>query len=96
MARTLLTYDPHKKYKRASECRRCGRCCDLHCQYLRWVANWDVPKGQVFSDTGEGHPFEAICLANPKPEMCANFPTSPVQTPEKCGFRWILEEEANG
>jgi hypothetical protein len=81
-------YDPHKKYVRVGECRRCGRCCDLHCPSLKWVANRDVKKDEVFTDTGIDGPFMAICTADPKPQMCADFPTDPWQTPPKCGYSW--------
>ena len=82
-------FDPHKKYKRVGECKRCGRCCDLHCEWLIWVANHDVKQGERFKDTGIDQSFMAVCVADPKPEMCANFPTNPWQTPPKCGFSWI-------
>ena len=86
-----MAYDPHKKYKRVGECRRCGRCCDLHCQFLRWLATRDIKRGEEFVDTGIGYPIIVICLADLKPEMCADFPTSPPQTPPKCGYSWIEE-----
>jgi len=84
-------YDPHKKYRRVGQCRRCGRCCDLHCKHLRWVTNRDIKSGESFRDTGVDCPFMAICTANPKPEMCAHFPTDPGQTPPKCGYSWVEE-----
>jgi len=87
------TYDPHKKYKRVGECRRCGRCCDLHCPHLVWIANRDVKAGERFSDTGLDQPFRAECTASPKPSMCSNFPTNPWQTPPKCGYSWVEVEE---
>jgi Fe-S-cluster containining protein len=86
-------YDPHKKYKRMGECRRCGRCCDLFCPYLRWIANRDIKAGEIFQDTGIGQPIMAICTANPKPKACADFPPDPWSTPEKCGYYWVEVEE---
>jgi hypothetical protein len=44
------------------------RCCDLHCPSLKWVANRDVKKGEVFTDTGIDEAFMAICTADPKPQ----------------------------
>jgi len=86
-----MEYDPHKKYKRVGECRRCGRCCDLHCPYFRWVANRDIKKGEVIEETGIDAPIMAMCTADPKPEACAKFPTDPWQTPPKCGYKWVEE-----
>jgi len=86
-----MTYDSHKRYRRVGECKRCGRCCDLHCKDLVWVANRDVKKGERFTDTGIDQPFMAVCTATPKPEQCVNFPTNPFQTPLKCGYSWVEE-----
>ena len=85
----MVNYDPHKKYVRVGKCRRCGRCCDLHCKFLRWKVNRDLKAEEEFIDTGIDKPIMAVCTAKPKPEMCANFPTNPWQTPPKCGFRWV-------
>ena len=82
-------FDSHKKYRRVGECRQCGRCCDLHCQWLRWVATREIRNGEQFSATGTGEAIMALCLAEPKPEMCAGFPTNPWQTPPKCGYSWV-------
>ena len=88
-----MSYDPHKKYQRVGECRRCGRCCDLYCPFLKWHVNRDLKAGEEFVDTGIGQPIMAVCTADPKPEMCKNFPTNPWQTPPKCGFSWIEVKE---
>lgn len=92
-------YNPHKRYIRAGTCRRCGRCCNLHtCPYFRLVANRDIKAGEVIDDTGIGTPLMALCLVEGKPEKaemyggsCITFPSSPPQTPPKCGFYWVEE-----
>jgi hypothetical protein len=81
-------FDPHKKYKRIGECNRCGRCCDLYCKFLRWKVNRDLKAGEEFIETGINGSIMAICTVNPKPTMCADFPTSHWQT-LKYGFRWV-------
>jgi len=75
------------------ECRRCGRCCDLHCPYFRWIANREIKNEEIFIGTGIDFPIMALCTADPKPEMCINFPSDPWQTPAKCGYFWIEVEE---
>lgn len=84
-----MDYDPHKRYRRVGECRRCGRCCDLHCPHLRWVVNRELKPGEVFYETGLKEPIMAECTAQPRPKMCADFPTDPSQTPPKCGYSWV-------
>lgn len=93
-----MNYDPHKKYRRVGECRRCGRCCDLHCQYLRWIVIRDIKAGEVFADTGKDKGYlYAECLIFNEPIMSGScnleqrqgFPFNPWQTPPKCGYSWV-------
>jgi len=66
---------------------------------LRWIANRNIKAGEQFNDTGIDAPFMAICLlhdnlgerAKHYGGCCVDFPTSPAQTPEKCGYYWVEE-----
>lgn len=90
-------YDPHKKYIRIGECRRCGRCCDLHCPRLKWVAMKDIKAGETF-ETGKdlGYVY-AYCEIFDQPitegsctlEQRKGFPFNPWQVPPKCGFKFV-------
>jgi len=89
----MAAFDPHRTYVRMGECRRCGRCCDLHCPHFSWVANRQLNPGETFAATGKAQPIMAVCNASPKPETCARFPADPSQTPPKCGYFWVEVRE---
>jgi hypothetical protein len=90
-------YDPHKKYIRIGECRRCGRCCDLHCPALVFVALKDIKKGEEFQTGIDLGYIKAVCkvwdtnevVNGCTPEQRKGFPFNPWQTPPKCGFKWV-------
>ena len=96
----VKNYDPHKKYKKVGECKRCGRCCDLHCPRLKWTTIKDIKKGEQF-ETGKDKGYiyatckifdapvmEGACT----PEQRKGFPFDPWQTPPNCGFKWVEAE----
>jgi len=92
-----MGYDPHKKYKKVGECRRCGRCCDQHCPYFRWVSLKDIKQGEVFESGMDSGYIVALCEIFDLPitkdacslEVRKGFPYDPWQTPPKCGYSWI-------
>jgi len=94
-----MTYDPHKKYQKVGECRRCGRCCDLHCPQLEWIALKEIKAGQSFESGIDSGYIYAHCKAWDSPDQIGsctpdqrkNFPYNPWQTPPKCGFSWVEE-----
>jgi len=94
----VKNYDPHKKYKRVGECLNCGNCCVGGCELLQFKAARKIEKGEVISTPKD---FRKFCLAyNPLSyghqqyleQGCDRFPTSPLSTPNGCGYHWELDE----
>jgi len=92
-----MALDPHKKYRRVGECRRCGRCCDLHCPHFKFMALRDIRAGETFQSGKDYGYIMAICDIFDKDvtsngctlHQRMNFPYDPFQTPPKCGFKWV-------
>ncbi|MEM2284555.1 MAG: hypothetical protein QXL29_08140 [Zestosphaera sp.] len=92
-----MTYNPHEKYVKVGECRRCGRCCDLHCPHFKWVALRNIKAGETFESGKDAGYIAAYCDIYDQPitsngctpEQRKNFPFNPHQTPPKCGFKWV-------
>ena len=97
-----MTYDPHKKYVKAGECNRCGRCCDQHCEHFVWeIITSGLEKGEQLQAGLKEAKIYAICkiwdtdiiAGSCTPDQRKNFPYNPWQTPPKCGFTWVEVSE---
>jgi len=95
-----MPYDPHRKYVKVGNCRRCGRCCDLHCPQFKWVALKDIRAGETFKSGIDVGFIKAVCEIFDKPitegsctlEVRKGFPFNPGQVPPQCGFRFEAEQ----
>ena len=89
-------------YVRTGDCRRCGRCCDIHCPEFEWVALRAIKEGEVIKSGKDYGALIANCKAFDKDiqigncdlDQRKNFPYSPGQVPPKCGFR-VIEKDAD-
>ena len=105
---TIIWVDPQtgKKWIRKGKCNHCGFCCATTCPYLVIKALRDIKAGEKFKGVGEDKgniiflceifdkniTVNTGCVRGCSLEVRKSFPSTPLNTPECCGFYWEDEE----
>jgi len=105
---TVTWKDPQtgEIWYRKGKCNHCGGCCTTWCPHLYFVALRDIKKGEVFRGTGIKYGnvllkcdiFDKDITVNTQDvkgcslKVRKEFPSSPLLTPECCGYYWVNKE----
>jgi len=104
---TVTWVDPQtgEVWYRKGQCNHCGGCCSTYCPYLRFIALRDIKKGESFVGIGKQYGnMIAVCdvfdsdivvktgCVACTPQARKNFPSTPLVTPECCGYYWVNSE----